>query len=89
MSSGIKFSEIKVEKGVICDGHHWYISSLSAGIIIDKIATSSTSATMVTSWKSVSFEEKDWDTCAKIEMLNEQDALYNNITIEEVVKMLK
>lgn len=88
MCAGIKFSEIKVEKGVICDGHHRYIASLLAGTSIEKITTNTTSATIVTSWESVTFEEQDWDTHAKIKMLNEQDALYNNITIEEVVKLL-
>ena len=32
--------------------------------------------------------ELNWDTAAKIKMLNQQDADYNNITIEEMLELL-
>ena len=88
MSAGIKFSAIKVESNLICDGHHRYIASILANFPLEIIPGSITSATTVFSWKSVSFEEDDWDTPAKINMLNEQDAEYNNISLEEVVQLL-
>lgn len=89
MSAGIKFSGIKVEDNLICDGHHRYIASILANFPLERIPGSTTSATSPVDWKSVTFEEEDWDTVAKIDMLNEQDAEYNNITIEKIVELLK
>lgn len=89
MLGDIKFSGIKVEDNLICDGHHRYIASLLANFPLERISGSSTSATAVVPWKSVIFEEDDWDTVAKIKMLNEQDAEYNNIAIGKIVELLK
>ncbi len=87
--AGIKFYGIKVENNLICDGHHRHLASLLANISIERIATSSTSATIVVDWKSVIFEDEDWDTQAKIDMLNDQDANYNNIPIEKIIELLQ
>lgn len=89
MSFGIKFSGIKVDNNLIGDGHHRYLASLLANYAIAKIPTSSQSEVLVINWKSVIFEEEDWDTQAKINMLNEQDARYNNIPIDVVVELTK
>ncbi len=89
MSAGIKFSAIKVESDLICDGHHRYIASILANYPLEIIPGSITSATTGVDWKSVSFEEEDWDTPAKIDMLNEQDAEFNNIPVEKVVELLQ
>jgi hypothetical protein len=89
MSAGMKFSAIKVENCLICDGHHRYIASILANFPIDRIPGNVTSATTAVHWESVTFEDEDWDTSAKINMLNQQDADYNNIPIEEIVELLK
>lgn len=89
MSSGIKFSGIKVENRLICDGHHRYIASILADFPLERIPGNTTSATTRVHWESVTFENEDWDTPAKINMLNEQDADYNNITIEEIFELLR
>ena len=89
MSAGIKFSGIKVENNLICDGHHRYIASIFSGFTLEIIPGRITSATTVTNWKSVIFEEDDWDTPAKINILNEQDAEYNNIPLATIVELLK
>ena len=89
MSAGIKFSGIKVENNLICDGHHRYIASLLANFPLERIPGSVTSATTVVHWESVTFEDEDWGTPAKINMLNQQDADYNNIPIEKIVELLK
>jgi hypothetical protein len=89
MSGGIKFAGIKVENNLICDGHHRYIASLLANLQIEILPGNTTSATSVIDWKSVSFVEDDWDTEAKIRVLNEQDAEFNNISLESVVELLK
>lgn len=89
MRAGIKFSEIKVDEDLICDGHHRYVASLLAQFPIDSIPSKRTSATEIIDWESVVFEDKDWDTETKIEYLNEQDAIFNNISIEELVELLK
>lgn len=89
MCFGIKFSGIQVENNLICDGHHRYLASLLAQYSIDRIPSCSTSATRIIDWKLVIFEEDDWDTPAKIDMLNEQDASFNNIPLEQLRDLLK
>ncbi len=89
MSAGIKFSSIKVENGLICYGHHRYIAFILANFSLESVPGIATSATTTVHWQSVIFEEEDWDTLAKIDMLNEQDAEYNNIPIEKIVKLLE
>jgi hypothetical protein len=88
MLVGVEFSAIKVENNIICDGHHRYLASLLANFSIERIPASSTSATTVIDWKIVAFEEEDWDTEAEINMLNEQDARYNDMAIEKLVELL-
>ena len=89
MSNGIKFSGIKVEGNLICDGHHRYLASLLAKFSLERISGTSTSATTIINWELVTFEEADWDTLSKINMLNKQDAAYNNISIERIIELLK
>ncbi len=89
MCAGIKFSGIKVENNLICDGHHRYLASILANFHLDRIPSNLTSATTPVDWKLVFFEEEDWDTLAKINMLNEQDAAFNSIEISKFVEMLK
>lgn len=89
MSAGIIFSGIKVDDKLICDGHHRYIASILANFPVDRITGTITSATKAVYWESVTFEDEDWDTPTKIDMLNQQDAEYNNIPIEKIVELLK
>ena len=56
---------------------------------LERISGTITSATTIVQWESVIFEEEDWDTTAKINMLNEQDAEFNNIAKEKIVELLK
>ena len=89
MLVGIKFTEIKVENGLICDGHHRYLASLLAKYSIETVPSVTTAATIIINWESVNFDNDDWDTTAKIKMLNEIDANYNNIPIEKIIDLLK
>lgn len=89
MSAGIKFSSIRVYDDLICDGHHRYIASILANYSIEIIPGNITKATTAVNWESVSFEFEDWDTPAKINMLNEQDAQFNGIPIEKIIELLK
>ena len=89
MSIGIKFSGIKVADNLIIDGHHRYLASLLANYELERIPSNTTSATVVTDWSLVEFVDEDWDTEAKIKMLNELDAKYNNIPLEDIAALLK
>jgi hypothetical protein len=89
MRVGIKFSGIKVDGDVIIDGHHRYLASLLAGVMLDRCPSSKTSATKISDWKTVNFVEEDWDTDAKIRILNQLDADYNEMTIDELYQLLK
>lgn len=89
MINGIKFDDIKVCNNMIIDGHHRYVSSLLANIEIGKTKTLKTSATKVYDWSKVEFLDEEWDTKEKIKLLNQKDAEYNNLPIEEIIKMLE
>lgn len=89
MKIGIKFSGIKVDRDVIIDGHHRYLASLLAGVSLDMFPSYQTSATIVTDWDSVVFDNEDWDTEAKVLMLNEIDAKFNDISLEKLNELLK
>lgn len=89
MSIGIKFPGIKVENNLICNGHHRYIASILSNFSLERIPGKVTAATTTVPWESVTFENEDWDTAAKINMLNEQDAEYNNIQLAELLKLLE
>lgn len=88
MSAGIMFSSIKVQDKLICDGHHRYIASILANFPVDRVTGTITSATRIVHWESVTFEDEDWDTPAKVEMLNQLDAAYNNIPLEKILELL-
>ena len=89
MKIGIKFSAIKVDGDLIIDGHHRYLASLLAEVCLEKHPSNRTSATKVSEWDIVEFDEDDWDTEAKILFLNEKDAIYNGITLEKLHELLK
>lgn len=85
----IQFSGIKVVDNLIIDGHHRYLASLLAATEIDKVMSIRTSATKVNRWDLIDFVDEDWDTEAKIQMLNELDAKYNDLPLEQITDLLK
>lgn len=90
MSNNIAFSSIKVSEGLIIDGHHRYISSHLADFDIEVIyGYPSPSKPNDYKWSDVQIMEEDWDTEVKIKVLNEEDARYNNLTIEDIIEMIK
>lgn len=89
MKAGIRFSGINVEDSIICDGHHRFIAAHFAEYTLEQYPSISTSATRVTPWESVIFEDEEWESQEMIEKFNQEDAAYNGITIEKIIDMLK
>lgn len=89
MSVGIEFPSIKVDGNLIIDGHHRYVASLLVGKKLNRIPSQKTSATIIYQWDSIVLASEDWDTDAKIRMLNEEDAKYNSIDIDKFIDLLK
>jgi hypothetical protein len=89
MAHGIKFDSIRVCENLIIDGHHRYVSSILAGIGLDTVKSSKTSATIEYGWMEVDFVEEEWDTQDKINRLNEIDAEFNNLPIEKIIEITK
>lgn len=89
MKFGLKFDAIKVYNNLIIDGHHRYISSVLANIELERVTSSKTIATIEYNWGDVEFISEEWDTKEKINRLNEQDALFNNLTIEKIIEITK
>ncbi|MEQ1733031.1 MAG: hypothetical protein ABL940_05125 [Bacteroidia bacterium] len=74
---------------LIIDGHHRYLASRLANVELDRVMSSITSATQITEWSLIDYVNEDWDTQAKIKMLNEEDAEYNKLPIDKIVDLLK
>lgn len=89
MSNEIRFDAIKICDNLIIDGHHRYISSLLANVELDKIKSAKSSATFEYNWQEVDFVEEEWDTPEKINRLNQMDAEYNNLTLEQIIDLIK
>lgn len=89
MKSGIKFSAIKVDEDLIIDGHHRYIASILAELPIETAPSQKTSVTNVVDWSKVEIDSEDWDTEAKIKMLNAIDAEFNNTSFEKIDQLIK
>ena len=89
MENGIKFDAIKVSDTTIVDGHHRYVASVLAGHHLPVIKSATTSATIEYDWNDVEFVEEDWDTPEIIQKMNQADAEYNNMTLEQINEMIK
>jgi len=91
MKAGIKFSAVKViiEDNLISDGHHRYLASLIVGYPIEKIKTARTAADAIGDWKSVEFQHIEWESDEDIHKFNIADAEYNNMSIEQIVEILR
>ena len=89
MKSGIKFSAIKVDENLIIDGHHRYIAAIMAEFPLELIPSNKTSATTIIDWSQILLDSEDWDTTAKINMLNAVDAEFNNISFEKLDELTK
>lgn len=89
MKGGIRFADIRIKEGLICDGHHRYIASLLANCNIQKVAGEIPNSVVVIPWSEVTLHETDFDTAEKVQLLNSQDADFNNMSLEEVVELLK
>ncbi len=89
MLANLKIPAIKIEGNFICNGHHRYVASLLSKYPLERILWFTTSATTVIDWKTVSFDESDWDTAEEVKLLNRQDAEFNNIPIEIIEALLK
>lgn len=89
MIHGILFEPIKVNEDLIIDGHHKYVSSKLAGYKVDFTSYPKSVASVKYEWEEVQFSDEEWDTKYKIKYLNELDAKYNNLTIEEINDITK
>ena len=89
MSIGLKFDAIKVDDKLIIDGHHRYLASILSGVSLDRNSVPKSSAKVATDWQNVALVDEDWDTAAKIAMLNELDAEYNGLSVEELIEKIK
>jgi hypothetical protein len=89
MSIGLTFNAISVDDKLIVNGHHRYLASVLVGYKLDQIPCPKTSAKEAIDWKLVKLVDEDWDTDAKIRMLNEEDARYNDLSTDDLIRKLK
>jgi len=89
MLINLSFTGIRVDGNIIIDGHHRYMASLLANYSLDYIACIRSQAKRSIDWESVKFVEEDWDTPAKIRILNEADARYNDMSVEYLLEKIK
>lgn len=84
----LRFGSIQVDKGVIINGHHRYLASKLADYQLDQVPGIRTAVKELIDWQHVILVEDDWDTEAKIRHLNEEDARYNGMSVEELLAQL-
>ncbi len=89
MQFGIQFAAIKIYEDLIIDGHHRYIASVISKTKISQIYTLKPTMIHVYPWEEIEFVDEDWDPPEKIIQLNKSDAWFNNMSIEEITKLLK
>ena len=89
MQIGIQFAAIKIFEDLIIDGHHRYIASIISKTKISQIYTLKPTTIHVYPWEEIEFVDEDWDTPEKIIQLNKSDAWFNNMSFEEITKLLK
>lgn len=90
MENNIKFPPIHVSsEHLIIDGHHRYISSILTNFNLKSVSGYPKPSILNDfKWDAVSFVEDDWDSSAKIKMLNEKDALFNGMKVEDVESII-
>jgi hypothetical protein len=88
MSLGLRFPCIKVCDDIIIDGHHRYVASMLAKVEIERVESLKSSATEITEWNEVIFDVEDWDTENQIRDYHEKDALFNEISLSEILNKL-
>lgn len=84
----LQFSSIQVNEGVIINGHHRYLASKLANYDLEIVQGIRSSAKELINWTNVELVEDDWDTEAKIRLLNEEDARYNDMSLEDLLAQL-
>jgi len=89
MVAKIRMPPIKIQNDIICDGHHRYIASLLAKYEIEMILWSSSASTITIDWRTVSFDDKDWDTQEEIRIINQQDACNNKVELDVILNLLQ
>jgi hypothetical protein len=88
MMINLVFTGIRVDGNIIVDGHHRYLASLLARYELDQIPCTKPQAKRQVDWLAVKFVENDWDTAERVEILNNEDARYNNMTLDELIKKI-
>lgn len=89
MVAKIRMPPIKIQNDIICDGHHRYIASLLANYEIEMILWSSSASAITIDWRTVSFDDKDWDTQEEIRIINQQDACNNKVELDVILNLLQ
>jgi hypothetical protein len=87
---GVKFSEIKIGDKLVIDGHHRYLASILADVEIATLPSHRTTATKILEWCDIEIDNEDWDKDEKeIKRFNEIDAKNSNLSLDELIKLLK
>lgn len=91
MQHSLKFPPIHVtETNIIVNGHHRYISSVLSDYDLEIVSNYPKPSFMNDfTWETVDFTKDDWDSLAKIQMLNAEDANYNGLKIEDVESIIR
>lgn len=88
MSCGLMFPSISFDDDVIIDGHHRYLAAHLIGFDLDRVQGIRSSAKLKRGWRSIELVEEDWDTPTKVAILDQRDAEYNGLTVNELTQLL-
>lgn len=88
MKAELLFPNIKVHGNLIIDGHHRYVASQIIGLEIEKTPTLRSSTKIEFDWSEVQVVNEDWDSPDDVLRHNTDDATYNGLTLEALLKKL-
>ncbi len=88
MKANLKFDAIKICDDLLIDGHHRYIASIIAGAKIEHFPTSKNQTQISFDWKDVSLSTTDYDNPNEIKYYNFNDALRNDMTVDQIEEIL-
>ena len=84
MQNEIRFADIIVHEKIIVNGHHRYLASLLAGTEVEQTVGGRPNYQVI-DWKFIEICDEDWDTPAKLLMINQADADFNNLSLETII----
>jgi hypothetical protein len=89
MKVGVKTRSIQVHEGsIIVEGHHRYLASLIAEVMLDMVPCPLPSAKDVRQWNFVELVDEDWDNEFTVDKFDREDATFSGLSVSELRELI-